>query len=167
MITLSLDKEQLRQVEKHLKQLSEKDAQKVVKQSVRRGAAVIRKAMRGEAPRDKTGKLKKSVKVRRFKYRKRDGSIIARIGSDPRIFPHAHLVEFGHRVVLGGTISSGGSVRPAKDTDNTGKGRVVGFAQPQPFARRTYAKVEGPVIEKARQEIIKKIESAAKKYGAK
>jgi len=166
MITLSLDKEQLRQVEKHLKKLTDKDAQKVVKQAIRKGAAVIRKAMRGEAPRDETGQLKKSIKVRRFKARRGRG-IFAQIGSDPRVFNHAHLVEFGHRMVLGGTISSGGRVRKADNPDRTGKGRVVGFVGPTPFARRTYAKVDGPVIEKARQEIIKKIESAAKKYGAK
>jgi len=162
-ITIGFSKQELAKIAKSLKKFEKKQAHKIVKKAIRKGSNKIKSAMRANAPKE-DGTLKKSIKV---KMRSKPGFTTGRIGTDPRVFPQAFLVEFGHKLVLGGTISSGGRVRPAKNNDRTGKGRVIGQVGPNPFGRKTYAQVKGPVIESARQEILKAIELEAAKLGAK
>ena len=59
-------------------------------------------------------------------------------------FPQAHLLEFGHRMVVDGTVERRRTAQTGKGRVHTtgaarsgsrGGGRVVGFVPPQPFAR--------------------------------
>jgi HK97 gp10 family phage protein len=61
--------------------------------------------------------LKQSVKT---KVVERGERIVAIIGTESKA-RHAHLVEYGHRMVVGGSLKTGG--------------RVVGFVQPRPWFR--------------------------------
>jgi hypothetical protein len=71
------------------------------------------------------------------------------MGVDLTKAPHAHLVEFGHAQV------SGGSLRVGKKKTKKVKGSVVGYVPPHPFIR--------PAVAACRGMIVKIIESALKR----
>ena len=67
---------------------------KAQKSALRAGARILRKAYKQEAPKGPTGNLKRSAMFT-VKANALDGTAFAKVGSDARIAPHAHLVEFG------------------------------------------------------------------------
>jgi hypothetical protein len=58
--------------------------------------------------RDKTGNLRKSIKMKKSRYQ--GGGYIARAGA-----PHAHLIEYGYRTKSGGVVPPRPFMRTAKD----------------------------------------------------
>lgn len=68
---------------------------------------------------------------------------------DYNIAPHTHLIEEGHRIVKGGTLSKAKGKRKAKNNDNTGKGQIVGFYHGIHMYRNALEQVSGQVEEKA------------------
>jgi HK97 gp10 family phage protein len=85
------------------------------------GAKVVKTAIKRGAPRGPTGNLKKAVKAKKAKrWQKHRPSAWAAV--DRKKAPHAHLVENGHAVVMGGKLGEGG--------------RVVGHVPANPFVRR-------------------------------
>ena len=70
----------------------------------------------------------------------KNGVTAAVIGpkKDNRGKPHGHLLEFGHRMVAGGSIARESTKKKkgtprAKNPERTGKGTVIGFVQAYPF----------------------------------
>lgn len=63
--------------------------------------------------------------------------------------PKAHLVEYGHQQVVGGTLRSG-------------EGRVVGHVPAHPFARPAYDATKDQVIDAIGKKIKAAVEAAAK-----
>lgn len=92
--------------------------------------------------------LKKSVKSKVVTPRGQEDLVIAIVGTDPEA-RQASLVEFGHKMVVGGTIPSGtpARVREASDPEKTGKGRVIGNVEPHPWFRPSY-EASKPEIER-------------------
>jgi len=77
---------------------------------------------------DHTYNLRKSITKRKSKFK--NGGYIVYADA-----PHAHLIEYGHLLVKGGSISP----YKAKNRANTGKGVVVGIVAPIPFLRDAVA----------------------------
>lgn len=73
--------------------------------------------------------------------------VVGIVGTAPEAV-QAHLVEKGHRMVVGGTVPSGKNnrIRKAANPDKTGKGRVIGDVAPSPWFRPSYEEA-GPEIE--------------------
>lgn len=95
--------------------MSDKELQPIMLE----GAKVIRTAVKRKVRRGPTGRLKRAVKAKRSKLRKHNPSAFCAI--DRKKAPHAHLVEDGHLLVLGGKLGEGGV--------------VVGQVPPHPFFR--------------------------------
>ena len=89
----------------------------LLRTSVYRAATRIRYRARQLAPR-RTGLLIRKISVYRRRANPMTGTAVVRAGA-----PHAHLIEFGHRVVRG---RRGGSQR------------VVGHVPPQEFLRPAF-----------------------------
>lgn len=101
---------------------------KVQRKALTAGARIMRKAYKEEAPKGETGNLKRSAmfKVRVDAFA---GTAVAKVGSDARIAPHAHLVEFG-------TV-----------TRFLKKGGTTGKMPPNRFATRAFVKSEDAAAE--------------------
>jgi len=136
---------------------------KLADRAVRRAAGKTRSSIRKEAPKgDGIGgeegfpELKKEIKAVVRKY---DKLTLAVIGPTVEA-RQAHLVEFGHKMVVGGTISSGdpARTRKAKDPNRTGKGRVVGLVEPKPFVRPGAEKSK-PQVERTMVDVLKQLAS--------
>jgi len=84
----------------------------------------IRVAVKAAAPVGPTGNLKRSIQKQIWEHDKRRNRIDAEVYSKRPEGAHAHLVEFGHRIVTGGKLGKGG--------------RVVGSVPPHPFMRPAY-----------------------------
>ncbi len=77
------------------------------------------------------------------------------VGPIYAIAPHAHLIEFGHRIVTGGTASrttSTGIVKRAKS--GTGKGKVGDNTRKFPFASDAFARTAERVKRDLEQRIL-------------
>lgn len=88
------------------------------------GARVIAKAVRRRAPKGPTGNLKKGVRAKKFR-RFKVHQPAAWAGTIHKLAPHAHLVEYGHRLVRGG--------------------QEVGFVRGHPFFR--------PAVQETRDQV--------------
>lgn len=149
--TISVSIEGLAEIEAELSRLSIELRGSVLKKAMRK-AANRGKAEAGLAAPKGTGggdpdlpELSKSVAT---KHIERDDVQIAIVGTIPEA-QQAYLVEFGHRMVLGGTVPSGKPerTRTAADPEDTGKGRVVGEVAPHPWFRPAQEAAE-PQIER-------------------
>lgn len=83
------------------------------------------------APRGKTGNLKRGIVAKKFKA---PGPSQAFVAVDYSIAPHAHLVEFGHNIVVGGRRRVGETVKRGRRV--YGKGKVVGYVPARSFLRK-------------------------------
>lgn len=122
-----------------LKRMDQDLAGQVLKEAIDDGAEILLHEMRALAPRGKTGNLIASIKRRKARKR-RSGHFLAEVGPRGKKGAHAHLVEFGHRVVRGG--------------------KVVGFARPVPFIRRSVRNVGSRVIARVAEQIRRGVDRA-------
>jgi len=141
------------EIDRNLARVSIELRGRLLQRALRRAAAHGRKETRRRAPKgDGVGgdsdfpDLKKSVKSKVLPAK--GETVVAIVGTAPAA-RQAHMVEFGHKMVVGGTISSGdpARVRPATDPKRTGKGRVIGSVQPHPFVRPSFD-AAAPAIER-------------------
>lgn len=103
------------------------------------------------------------VVVRHYGY----GVWLTVVGPQHPAGAHGHLVEHGHRMVVGGSVKPlPGSQRVSAPTargGRTGKGRVVGHVQPYPFlapaAAETAQQVEQMVIATVTEAVEKALRS--------
>jgi HK97 gp10 family phage protein len=120
------------------------------------------KAVQSEKAR---GVLAKGLRKKTKTY-KADGSVVTIVGGKFPEAAHAHLVEFGHRMVVGGTVSRLKKQWSASRSSRTGKrggGRVVGFVPAKPFMRPAYDATKGQAMAIAEQALRVGIEREAKK----
>lgn len=108
---------------------------RVLQRAVTRVTRVGRDAARRQTP-VASGVLRKAVAAKVVEKRE----VVIGIVGTGRTVSQAYLVEYGHRMVMGGTIPSGRNnrVRAAKDPARTGQGRVVGEVAPQPWFRPAF-----------------------------
>ncbi len=130
-------------LDRELAKLPLKIQNKVVKKMVREGAKVVQKAAKQKAPR-KTGRLRRAIIVRAKTRREtRPETVAAKVMIRSKatkrgaIAPHAHLLEYGHQLVKGGKLGSGG--------------KVIGFVAARPFMRPAFDNNKSKVINTMRR----------------
>lgn len=99
---------------------------KIEKTALRKALEPLQRAAIAKTPID-TGELVSSYKI---STRTQKGDLTARLTATA---PHAHLIEYGHRMVRGD--------------------RVVGFAPPKPFLRPALDETAQEIIEIAAKEV--------------
>jgi HK97 gp10 family phage protein len=168
-------------IEAMLKDLAEKEADRIAKSVLGAGLTVISKQMRKDAPKGPTGNLKKSI-GKRLERGKRGGNFTAKAGinvgkrkrsrADAKgpetvsgvnvrpTAPHAHLVGLGtgprRRRAIGG--SYGGRIK-----DPTPQQLSTGSMPANPFIREAYRKSQGAMQAAMRKRAVKALERAAAK----
>lgn len=103
-----------KEILKKLESMPKKMAEKLERKALRASLKDLATMVESKAPID-DGELKASIKVQ---VKKKRGELVGSVLADS---PHAHLVEYGHKLVKGGRLGKGG--------------RVVGFVQPSPTPR--------------------------------
>lgn len=139
-ITVSV--EGLEQVDQQLARIGVEVRGKALTTAIRRAAnrgkrSAIEAAPRGWQPEGEFPRLDVSIKT---KIVERTDRITAIIGPDSKA-RHGHLVEYGHRMVVGGKLNAGG--------------RVVGFVEARPWFRPSRDRV-APEVEKIFLEALRK-----------
>ena len=158
------DKELLRA----LNLLPDRIYRKVVRQMTGRMATPVVKAAKRNlkaVQSDKArGVLVKNLRKKTKTY-KADGAVVTLVGGKWPEAAHAHLVEFGHRMVVGGTVErlGGGPTPVSKRTGVRGGGRVVGFVPAQPFIRRAFDATKGQAMAIAERALRVGVKREAKK----
>lgn len=135
-MSASLKLDGLADLNKRLKKLGGKVANKVSRDAVREGAKVVRKEMRAGAPKGETGNLRKSI---RYRIRGRKGNFRARIGVTSKIY-YAWFLEYGTAAHTVPGKSKGGNRSNAKvliDGKVFSKANHPGI-RPNPFMRRAW-----------------------------
>lgn len=119
--------------------------------------------------RNKTGNLSASIGRKKMTLLK--SSQIGEVRVGPRLGGgykgyHGWLVEKGHRVVKGGTMPSPntGKIRPSKIEGRTGRGFVVGQAEPHEFLEPAFKESANLVYENFSREMGKAYVRVFKKY---
>jgi len=107
---------------RRLEALPDKIHRQIEQKGIDKATAPILESARSKA----RGSLKDSIKRRTLRRRY---IVKAEVYTDA---PHAHLVEYGHRIVVGGTLSPRKSKRGWK---YSGAGRVIGRTNDYPFMR--------------------------------
>ena len=97
------------------------------------GKYILAKAKSTSAFVDKTGNLRSSIRFSKTKRTPRKSyNVIGKIYTLPKVGPHAHLVEFGHKIVR--------------------NGQVFGKVKPHPFLR--------PAADESKEEVLNIITTA-------
>lgn len=146
-------------INKKLKELGKKVANKVSRDSIREGAKVLRKEMRANAPKGETGDLKRSI---RYRIRGKRGNFTAKVGVTRNIY-YAWFLEYGtsaHRV----PNENVGARRNKRKNDAKIKidGRVYSKAdhpgvKPNPFIRRSWERKKRSAYESIKTTLWKRI----------
>lgn len=145
-----------REVSLSLQKLQKEVREEIAPIAVKRGAAVLVRGIKSITPVRKggskknrsPGRLRRSIRSKVFKN---TPGRAARLISTKD--PIAHLVEFGHKLVVGGTLKgSGGKTRTARNRFRTGKGRVIGFVSSRPDSTKGFFRKGIEISEKKVQE---------------
>lgn len=136
-----------------LSSLPERVEKTVVLKAIEDATFPLVREMRAEVRRqtkesDKPGRGRlhrpEAIGVVQRKYRH---AVLNVIGPLYSIAPHAHLVEFGHRIVTGGSASRVTSTGIAKRARaGTGKGKVGGRTRAFPFGRTAFEKTKDQIV---------------------
>jgi len=157
-IGIAVDKKDRKRFQKIVKTLPEKVFKRHVGKAANKAMTPVSRAAKKLAPKD-SGDYRKSIGKKKKTYSRNK---VVWIGVGPRHGKaHSslgHLIEFGHRVVTGGSTTRiagkrSGRVNRAKSADRTGKGRVVGYIPAQPHLRPALRKNKGTVVNKYQKEI--------------
>jgi hypothetical protein len=166
---------------------------KVLRAALNKAAAIGQKAAREEAKKRSdskgtyttifnptTGKIErikyhKSVREkhlyesigRRSKTLSASGMIRVSVGEISNM-PHGWLVEYGHRMVVGGTVArisgkQAGKAPKAKRQGMTGKGRVVGQVEPHPWISIAFERSSAQMMSVFETEVVSRGEAEAAK----
>lgn len=129
------------QLQELVKALSKTASPDKIEPELLAGARKMASAIRKRIKKEKTGKLKKSVKAKKLqRWGNNPAPSIAAI--DRKIAPHAHLVEYGHDLVK--------------------NGKVIGRVKAYPFYRPALDE-EGPkILRGVTAALQKKVEGAIK-----
>jgi HK97 gp10 family phage protein len=163
---MSFNSQDIKKMRHAMNQLPKAVFKRQVRNAVKKAITPMKKRAQQLAPK-KSGLLKRSISSKTKTY-KNTGNVVGMIGGGP----HAHLVEFGHRIVTGGTAAriSGkrrGKSDAATNKANTGKGSVVGFVPGRPFLRPAFIETKNESASIYRERILIGIDTEAKKLAAK
>ena len=127
-INIIIDKAEQDKLEKLLKKLPIELQKNVVRRATRAAMAPVRKTIKSLINVN-DGVLMKSIRIRQKRY-PRSGVIYTMVTANA---PHAHLVEFGHKLIAGRTVLDSGNDRIYRVKGR--KGKLLGFVPPHPFMR--------------------------------
>jgi HK97 gp10 family phage protein len=134
---ISIDVQGLSAIQAQLDGLTKEAGERAIRKALRAGAAVEKAAIEERAPvKDVTGgilpagALRADITVRMS--RDEQGTIIAIVGPGKLTKWVCRLVEYGHRLVRGG------SSRVLANGKTRGAGKVLGQVDPHPFIRPAY-----------------------------
>lgn len=138
----------LPEFEKALDALPNAVAKKVLEGALRSGAGVIRRQAKALAPVGEKGLIRRALKVRKVRItRSRVIRAAYVVTADPRIAPHAHLIELG--------------TRPR----TTKAGAFRGKVKRRRFLERAFENNSSAVLSKIAQRLTAGIEREAAKLG--
>ena len=144
-----------RQIQAALRKLPDRLRELVIKSGVRSSMLPALNMAKRKVP-ERTGQLRDSLKrfvrsypsgvVAGFMGPSNDFKITIKTkgGKTRNIDPsnYAHLVEFGHRIVVGGAVARKGKSNLTRNLRLL-TGKVVGFVPPQPFMRDSFEASKG------------------------
>lgn len=173
-IALQINPELIDAVDRQLAKLGILNRQPAIKQGVRNMANVVRRRVRETLPKpgypgDKPGlkPLRDTAATKVVEYP--SGVVVGLVGFEWGAGSHGHLVELGHRMVVGGRVPRLGKTQktviapPAVlkamglSPEGTMTGRVVGFVQGKHYlehASRSTESEQSAAMEKAIEEAI-------------
>jgi HK97 gp10 family phage protein len=166
----------------HLKTLGPKIERKVVRGAISKASTLYVRAARKNARRilrqaEKKGYRRKQGQhlyetiAKRIKTYVKNGVVFCASGPRAKLAPHAHLLEFGHRIVVGGSVKrKQESVRKSKTAalqakGGRGQGRVVGEVRPYPFMVPAWDETRQTMLTKVMNEIGEGVVKEATKKG--
>ncbi len=111
-------------------------------------AKVGKKHVQRKAPAGRTGNLKKGVVAKKFK-KQRKGDPAAFVAMDRKVAKHSHLIEYGHKQVLGdwfpGVEPKAGPQKKNKKNRFGKPFKVIGHVPANPFFRRGIKSAESEI----------------------
>jgi len=160
-----IDRAEQKKIERALKQMPFKVFKKHVGRAAGMAMTPVLKDARKRVPVEE-GDLKESLAKKRKQYVRRRTCWVG-VGPSGKTGQQGWLVEYGHRIVVGGTTAriSGrdkGKTPKAANQANTGKGRVVGMVPPKPFLRPAFEANKAKVFSVYRRKLIAGIEKETK-----
>jgi len=149
---------------KALDRLQQRVYKKTVSASLRKGAVIVARQARANARkiadpgRDEGKHLHQTISRRTKRYNAGQTVYIA-VGPKWPGGAHGYLVEYGHRMVVGGTVErisgkQAGKTPKARNEDRTGKGRVVGQVPPHPWYRPAFDAVGGSALRAVQRDML-------------
>lgn len=167
---LEISEEFFSELDKELAGLEIIQRMPAVKAGMRKAGNIVAQRYRENIPRPekrtgaKAGKkhLADTVAVKVSDYP--SGKVLAVVGAQYPAGAHGHLVEEGHRQVVGGKASTGKTVTgPESVVKAMGKtGRVVGHVEGRHYLQKAVDATKGQVEEAFRETVIAAIEQAKK-----
>lgn len=171
----------VKEMERNLRLLPVRVAKRVLRRAVVKATTIFEDAIQTNAAVAKdTGEFQASAGKRIRSYR---GEVVVGVagfrvfdltGRGNKTYPSNidYLLEFGHRVVVGGTAErqSGRSKKSthapkSKSKGRTGEGRVVGKTEPLSIVRKAFDSRKSIVLTTLTREIAQGIEKEARKLG--
>lgn len=136
--------------------------EKILIAALRKAMAPVVAGVRAAAPVGKTsvsghhlaGQLKRSIRLR---IDTRRGLRVAISGA-----PQGHLVEYGHRMVVGGRVSRLRTTRFSVRMHPSKVGQVVGQVAPHPFAGPVVNAAQDKIAQAVSDEVVKSLNQAAR-----
>lgn len=138
-----------------LKTLGAQVEREATKPAIQAGANVVTVVARAEAKKHSPGAAERKITRKmtdphlfekvafRLRTYQKGNVVFAAVGEEAKGAQHAHLVEFGHRMVVGGSVAritgkQKGYAPPTKNKALRGAGRVVGQVPPHPWLRPVF-----------------------------
>lgn len=158
-VSMTVDALQEKVLVERLNGLGNRVFRKVVAGAANSSMTPVLKTARRFVPVDE-GALRDSLTKKRKVYKKTQ-TVWVGVGAAKGMAPHAHLVEFGHRMV-------GGAVWYDPKEDKYFrvpgmKGRTLGFVRPKAFLRPAFIKEQANVLNRYRKTLAKGIDREALK----
>lgn len=155
-IRISLDKNDQARFERACRTIPEKLFNRHVGRSANKAMTVVSRDAKKLAPKD-SGDYRKSIGKKKKSYPR---SKVVWIGVGPIKGRNnaylGHLIEYGHRMVTGGTVARLSGRRKGRADaagKQTGTGRVVGFVPPHPHLRPAMQRNKGAVLTQFRRDL--------------
>lgn len=167
-IRVEFDKRDRRRFKKLAKKLPQNVFRRHVGKSANKAMTPVSRAAKKFAPKE-AGDYRKSIGKKKKTYKRTN---VAWVGVGPRKgkahYALGHLIEYGHRIVVGGTTArisgkQAGRTGSARNEARTGKGRVVGFVPAHPHLKPAMRTNKTKVISLYRKGLMRGITEEARK----
>jgi HK97 gp10 family phage protein len=157
----------LKELDARLTAMGQDEAKRCIRKSLRAGAVIVQQAIQERAPvraDDQTGgnalppgALKNDIQI----HSTHDGDNLAiAIGCGSHTAHVGRLIEYGHRIVTGGTSTL------TKSGQYRGKGKEQGFVTAAPYIRSGYEASRAEAVDAMMTTLAKEIEASSAGKGA-